>query len=71
MRSPEGKAAVLAGLLDGEQRVIEQEQGGDRACWAHLVCPDCGAVASEGHAPGCQAGPSGKVASGSDTAGTA
>ena len=46
------QAAVLAGLLDGE----DGEPGGDRACWAHLVCPDCGAVVSEGHNPGCQAG---------------
>lgn len=26
-------------------------EGGEAACWAHLVCPDCGAVASEGHRP--------------------
>jgi uncharacterized protein YeaO (DUF488 family) len=43
------QAAVLAELLDSE----DQDQGGDRACWAHLVCPDCGAVVSEGHARGC------------------
>jgi uncharacterized protein YeaO (DUF488 family) len=43
------QAQILAGLLDGE----EEEQGGDRACWAHLVCPDCGAVVSEGHAASC------------------
>lgn len=48
------QAAVLASLLNSEGE--EEEQGGDRACWAHLVCPDCGAVVSEGHAPGCQAG---------------
>jgi hypothetical protein len=27
--------------------------GGDAACWAHLVCPECGAVTTEGHLPGC------------------
>jgi hypothetical protein len=28
-------------------------EGGDAACWAHLVCPECGAVESEGHVAGC------------------
>ena len=52
------QAAVLAGLLNGDAEAPGggEEQGGDRACWAHLVCPDCGAVVSEGHAAGCQAG---------------
>ena len=27
--------------------------GGDPACWACLVCQECGAVISEGHSPGC------------------
>jgi uncharacterized protein YeaO (DUF488 family) len=68
------QAAVLADLLNAGQ-AAEEEQGGDRACWAHLVCPDCGAVVSEGHAPGCQAGSSGRSISGpaasSATAGNA
>jgi uncharacterized protein YeaO (DUF488 family) len=34
----------------------ESDLGGDAACWAHLVCPECGAVTSEGHRPGCSAG---------------
>jgi hypothetical protein len=37
------------------------EEGGEAACWAHLVCPECGVIVSEGHAAGCgfaAAGPS-------------
>jgi hypothetical protein len=29
--------------------------GGESACWAHLVCPGCGAPASDAHRPGCPA----------------
>jgi uncharacterized protein YeaO (DUF488 family) len=46
-------AAVLAGLLDA------RDEGGDAACWAHLVCPDCGGITAEGHRPGCAAAGSG------------
>ena len=31
----------------------EEELGGDPVCWAHLVCPECGAIVSEGHREGC------------------
>jgi hypothetical protein len=30
-----------------------EEQGGDPVCWAHLVCPECGSIVSEGHRDGC------------------
>jgi uncharacterized protein YeaO (DUF488 family) len=45
------QAAVLAELLTAE----ENEEGGDPACWASLVCAECGAVVSEGHRDSCAA----------------
>jgi len=49
------QAAVLAQVLGQE---VESDQGGEAVCWAHLVCPECGALQSEGHRPGCpQASP--------------
>jgi uncharacterized protein YeaO (DUF488 family) len=45
------QAAVLARLL--RQSAEPEEIGGEAACFAHLVCPQCGAVTSEGHRPGC------------------
>ena len=37
--------------------MTQAEEAGDPACWAYLVCPDCGAVESEGHHhPGCRLG---------------
>ena len=32
------------------------EPGGDAACWAHLVCEECGAIVSDGHRAGCSIG---------------
>ena len=34
-------------------RAASSERGGEAACWAHLVCPECGAMTSEGHRDGC------------------
>jgi hypothetical protein len=31
------------------------EEGGDPVCWAHLVCPECGSIVTEGHRAGCEA----------------
>jgi len=33
------------------------EEGGEAACYAHLVCPECGGVVTEGHRPGCSEAP--------------
>ncbi|MGC8514344.1 MAG: hypothetical protein ACP5P1_15120 [Acidimicrobiales bacterium] len=31
----------------------QDTEGGDPACWAHLVCPECAAVEAKGHRRGC------------------
>jgi hypothetical protein len=33
---------------------MEPDEGGDPVCWAHLVCPECGAITTEGHRAGCE-----------------
>ena len=48
-------AAVLAPLLR-HRAAAGPSTGGDAACWAHLVCPECGAITTEGHRPGCPSG---------------
>jgi Protein of unknown function, DUF488 len=58
-------AAVLAGIPCQDPRresaatapATEDRAGGEAACRAHLVCPHCGAVVSEGHHPDCTLGP--------------
>jgi uncharacterized protein YeaO (DUF488 family) len=48
------QAAVLAEILRSEP---EPAEGGDAACWANLLCPECGAVTTEGHREGCRLAP--------------
>jgi uncharacterized protein YeaO (DUF488 family) len=45
------QAVVLARLL--REAAIPENEGGEAACFAHLVCPECGVVTTEGHRPGC------------------
>ena len=52
------EAAVLAQLLrqqpPGESAEgVRAAEGGEAACSAHLVCPECGAMTTEGHRPSC------------------
>jgi hypothetical protein len=53
-------ARVNLGSVNAEEPRVEddeyeavEEAGGDPACWAGLVCQECGAVMAEGHRPGC------------------
>jgi hypothetical protein len=42
-----------AGQVPSPAGSEEAGDGGDPACWACLVCQECGAVVSEGHRAGC------------------
>lgn len=55
-RDEVGRVADAAGPASSEG----VDEGGDPACWAGLLCPECGAVLDGGsHRPGCPAGGSG------------
>ena len=45
-----------------DTEAAEAAEGGEAACWAHLVCPECGAIVTEGHAAGCSFGAAGPPA---------
>jgi uncharacterized protein YeaO (DUF488 family) len=49
--SAEGGQATAEPGKPGEPG--EPGEGGEAACWAHLVCPECGAITTEGHRPEC------------------
>ncbi|MGH9098615.1 MAG: hypothetical protein ACRDV8_00085 [Acidimicrobiales bacterium] len=51
-----GPAGLDGSRAADTREAADFEDGGDAACWAHLVCPECGAVELEGHRPGCQLG---------------
>ena len=52
-------AAEKPAIPGTSSRPVEgnQAEGGDCACWAHLVCPECGAITTEGHRQGCGLAP--------------
>ncbi len=48
------KAGADVGRQEAREPVPDEEtEAGDSACWAHLLCPECGSVLVEGHRPGC------------------
>jgi len=51
-RTPEQPLSQGGGPM--EHGGTERAAGGDPACWAHLVCPECGAIETEGHRAGCR-----------------
>jgi hypothetical protein len=56
LREGREPAADHAQAAEGIWAAAESEEagdGGDPACWAGLICQECGAVISEGHRVGC------------------
>jgi hypothetical protein len=45
---------VDASLATDEGARENVAEGGESACWLHLVCDACGAILSEGHRQGCE-----------------
>lgn len=57
LRQRENPGLPLVPPTAGNWPGTRPAETGEPACWAHLVCAECGAVASEGHLPGCAHAP--------------
>ncbi len=46
--------AEVVSANEGDPAEVVSANEGDPACWAHLICPECGAIEIEGHRPACR-----------------
>jgi len=60
--SPEGIPGTDRHAVTGGQAEDDEPAGGEPACWAHLVCPECGAMTGGEHRDGCGSGPAAPAA---------
>ena len=57
LRQRENAGPPPGPFTGGKSPGTRPAERGEPACWAHLVCAECGAVASEGHRRGCRLAP--------------
>jgi hypothetical protein len=48
----DGHTALMRARVD--RPGAPADEGGDSACWSHLVCPSCGMLIAGGHLTGCE-----------------